>query len=52
MLTNVDIFDNTLEALWNLPSALGMGDPIWGPFILIFVDEKKDEVIQPARWKG
>ena len=24
------------------PSALGMSDPIWGPFIHIFVDEKKN----------
>ena len=23
------------------PSALGMSDPIWGPLIHIFVDEKK-----------
>ena len=23
------------------PSALGMSDPIWGPLINIFVDEKK-----------
>ena len=27
------------------PSALGMSDPIWGPFIHVFVDEKKD-------WEG
>ena len=27
------------------PSALGMSDPIWGPLIHIFVDEKKN-------WKG
>ena len=25
------------------PSALGMSDPIWGPLIHIFVDEKKIE---------
>ena len=25
------------------PSALGMSDPIWGPLIYIFVDEKKIE---------
>ena len=25
------------------PSALGMSDPIWGPVIHIFVDEKKIE---------
>ena len=24
------------------PSALGMSDPIWGPLIHIFVDEKKN----------
>ena len=24
------------------PSALGMSDPNWGPFIHIFVDEKKN----------
>ena len=34
------------------PSALGMSDPIWGPLIHIFVDEKKnekDKVFRPSK---
>ena len=35
--------DQALEQmeLITRPSALGMSDPIWGPLIHIFVDEKK-----------
>ena len=34
------------------PSALGMSDPIWGPLIHIFVDERrsaKDKVFRPSK---
>ena len=34
------------------PSALGMSDPIWGPLIYIFVDERrsaKDKVFRPSK---
>ena len=30
-----------VEAFETRPSALGMSDPIWGPLIHIFVDDKK-----------
>ena len=30
------------------PSALGMSDPIWGPLVHVFVDEK-DKVIRPSK---
>ena len=44
-------FGDTLPKLklvfwaWTRPSAFGMSDPIWGPLIHIFVDEKKN-------WEG
>ena len=31
-----------LSQMKTRPSALGMSDPIWGPIIHIFVDEKKN----------
>ena len=33
----------TATSIKTRPSALGMSDPIWGPLIHIFVDEKKIE---------
>ena len=42
----------TLETVLSRPSALGMSDPIWGPLIHIFVDERrsaKDKVFRPSK---
>ena len=33
---------NQADLCTTRPSALGMSDPIWGPLIHIFVDEKKN----------
>ena len=48
------IFVNDLVATGKRtrPSALGMSDPIWGPLIHIFVDERrsaKDKVFRPSK---
>ena len=37
--SNVEVNFNSLQTR---PSALGMSDPIWGPLIHIYVDEKKN----------
>ena len=39
----LDLKSLAVEYLGTRPSALGMSDPIWGPLIHIFVDEKKIE---------
>ena len=38
---NIDKWNKKHSANETRPSALGMSDPIWGPLIHIFVDEKK-----------
>ena len=42
VLRCVEDFVKTDKNELTRPSALGMSDPIWGPLIHIFVDEKKN----------